>query len=71
MYDLKSVAAKAATAATVPTPLLLYFLLASWLSGKWVIRFFGNDTERTLCTKSVNIRKRGDSIKMIATIGLL
>ena len=34
--------------------------MASWLSGKWVVRFFRNDTERTLCTKSVDIRKRGD-----------
>ena len=33
--------------------------------------FFGNDAERSLCTKSVDIRKRGDSTRMIVTIGLL
>ena len=36
-----------------------------------IVRFFGNNTERTLCTKSVDIRKRGDSIRMIVTIALL
>ena len=45
---------------------------SSWLlgsGGKRVVSFFGNDTERTLCTESVDTRNRGDSVRMIVTIG--
>ena len=44
-------------------------LLGSW--GKRVVCFFGNDTEGTLCTKSVETRNRGNSFRMIVTISLL
>ena len=49
----------------------MLFCISSWLLGsvgKWVVCFFGNDTERTLCTKPVDIRQRGDSIRMIVTL---